>query len=379
MSYDLLRNVSSSFFSRGWLLRKTKPCYPKARGLAGILPSDIFVSNPVKSGKKVRRSVSEKLSIMQLADELNIPQETRLKIASYVKKLYKFTMNNSREVIEYMQKTFGDIVGIAIEFRSKSNESMLEKIYRKIIKTNVKKTELQKSFDKAASQKEEEKLQALIDEQDRLRDSLTNNFAVIRNQLKDALGGRFILSKLTAGNINKLVNKIIAGIENDEFVVTHIKNYATDPEHFYFKNEQVNKILNACHNKGRSVNNIEKFKDSGYTTTQLCLVFKNNVRCELQIRDYHVHRIAEAEHYLYGIREQKNIGVIEKFLNPVYTALKKIDSDPALKKSYEDYLKECYRCARDGEMSTKVNLPENIPRVLDMENIMCMREKEGML
>lgn len=334
------------------------------QGLKNKLSTDIFVKGPVNS-------------------DLSLSRKTKSIIAQTAQRLYDFTIEQAGEAVECFEDTFLEIKGVTLQSRIKSKENIYEKICRRIIQIKKKKEELEKRLKGVLFKNEKNKLIDLIKENNNLYTLfLSGDFETVYDRLGDTLGTRIIIDKPTPENINKIVQKLISGIKNGDFSITNIENYAINAEHFYFSNRQVDRIIKACSDKGLKTTYSEGSKTSGYITTQLDITYKNGVKSELQIRGKEVHEAAENEHLLHNMRERKNIAKgdkgIENLLEPVYKALKVLDSNSALKDSYDDYLREYYKNKRNIEMqrsNSEVTLPKYVPVALDMSNITRINRK----
>ena len=110
------------------------------------------------------------------------------------------------------------------------------------------------------------------------------------------------------------------------------------------------------------------------------LVYKNGVRCELQVRDDKVNDWSEAEHVIHDFDDGKvnPNKEITNLLAPTHDALRYKNSNPDLIKSYKKYDADCYVYAWDQAMlkSTKpLVLPDGIPKALENVNIIKTHKK----
>lgn len=344
------------------------------------LISDVFEHTPGRIQASAAKEYKKPL-ICLIIDELNIPKQARLNIAKHTSKLHNMIVENSSGVAKLLENTFKSIEDSVFESRVKSLNNLHQKVYRKIKNAvdNIKEYENLLKTECSVDIRESHKKS--IHDLDKRRRGLLNDFNTIRNELNDALGTRLILRKPTRENTDKIVQKLIDGINNGDFKITEIESYATDAEHFYFSQSQIDKIVKACEKKNLTVNLKVGYKPSGYTTTQFKLIFKNDIRSELQVRGNEVHTVAQGEHLLYDFREGKNIAksnkAIAKILEPLYNALQNIDSNPKLEESYERYIHDFYKYKRDIEMlipAYKPALPNGIPKILGMDNIIKVNE-----
>lgn len=331
---------------------------------------------PVKTGAEV------------LADKLNIAPDKRVNIANFSKEIFENTTAHFEEMKANFDNRFKHIKGVETQSRAKTLYGMVEKTYRLLERVTDKKQKLLDKLDKATSEEQKEQINNAIAEQDKLFEAMTVEYSILLAQLTDSLGERVILNNPTTENIDQVVDGIIAGIESGEFRVLDLENYGADENHIYFNQEQIDRIKTACEkdNKKRGLQDElipqNKYKPSGYTTTQLDLVYKNGVRCELQIRDAKVNEWSEAEHILYDFAEGKDVAKgnkeIEELLNPIYDAIKIKNANKNLSDDYIVYGKDCYRDAWDKATGTPAEplvLPEGIPKALDKENIIRVHEK----
>lgn len=324
----------------------------------------------------------------KLADKLNITPDKRVNISNFSKEIFENTTAHFEEMKANFDNRFKHIKGAETQSRVKSLYGMTEKSYRLLERVADKKEKLLNNLTKATSEEQKEKINNAIEEQDKLFEALTVEYSILLAQLTDSLGERVILQSPTTKNIDQVVDGIISGIENGEFRVLDLENYGADENHVYFNQEQIDRIKAACKkdNKKRGLQDElipqNKYKPSGYTTTQLDLVYKNGVRCELQIRDAKVNEWSEAEHILYDFAEGKDVAKgnkeIEDLLNPVYDAIKIKNANKKLSDDYIVYGKDCYRDAWDKATGTPAEplvLPEGMPKALDKENIIRVHDK----
>lgn len=366
----------------------------KERSLLNEPLIDIFVNESGIVRKHLPHNDYNNPILNKLAKELRLIESEKIKIAFHISTIYQITAKRSAVIIKNFKKAFECIDGVTTESRVKSEDDMLEKIFRKIEKISDRKRELIEQLNTGIYDGNRADIEADIARAEEQRSELIHNFNVIHSRLGDALGTRIIMEKPTTENIEKIVQKLIDGIKKGDFKITEIENYAAaNPErmknaddlynpHYYFTQSQIDRITKACNDKKMRVKVNELSKPSGYTSTQLRLTYKNGVKCELQIRGNEVHHIAQSEHLLYDIREGKDIAkgnkTIENILDPIYSAIKKVYSTPKLKKSYDDYLNNFYYYKREIELLNSAIMPElseNIPKILDMNNIMQTQKK----
>lgn len=307
---------------------------------------------------------------------LNLAPEVKSNMEANVTSLYSKTKEFTKPIVEQFKKTFGDIEGVEIQQRVKDKDAMHEKSYRRYKKATSRIKELEETLKTETSPEEIAKIKKEIVNKNQYMKDLETNYPELSMALGDSFGQRIIMNKPTPQNIEKTVQKIISDIKRGDYVVTELENYAVNKDSFYYNESQVARIKAACKGKGVELKYSEGFKDSGYTTTQMNLTYKNGVNAELQVRGSEVHNLAESEHILYDIREGKDMAKgnaqIENLLNPVYDAVKQLDADKGLKKDYDKYLKDYYQYKRDIELGLNPKAPEldaKIPQELNMDNI----------
>lgn len=323
-----------------------------------------------------KTNVNNNPGVTKIADRLNISPEKRVNIANTTKEIFSTTNQHFEEIKGSFEKTFQDVDGVELQIRVKAEDGLEEKAYRILERVVTKKNKLVKKLDAAASDVEKNKINRQIAEQDQLFEALTVEYSILHANLNDGLGQRIIMSNPSSQNVDKVVQKIISGIEKDEFRIGEIENYGADENHLYFNQEQIDRIKTACKKKGINAESANKYKDSGYTSTQMDLIYKNGVRCELQFRGNKIHEWSESEHLLHDFAEGKDVAKgnkeIENLLKPIYDALRVKNANPELKEAYNKYGKDCYKEAWDIEMSnpTKpLTLPGGVPKELDKQYI----------
>lgn len=346
------------------------------------MPEYVLKMKPKKDMLNIEsKPISKTIAGIELEDD------AKLNIAFYANTLHQTTEKLAVPIKEDFMNTFRDLDSADLQFRVKSNNGTQEKTYRNLEKTYKSWSKLVTERANAINEEDKKILTEKMYHQRELFNSLISNYSAVKNSIADAIGERIVYNKPSSENIEKTVQKLISDIENDKLVVTNIENYATDANHFYFSQEQVDRIIQANSKKGIKTSYNEDFKNSGYTTTQLNLAYKNGAMAELQIRGKSINDLAESEHILYDIREGKDIAngnkEIEKLLSPVYDSLKKLDNDKKLKLEYEKYLKSYYKKTRDTEMGTnkelKLEVPKGVPEILNMDNIIKLHEKLSMI
>lgn len=416
---------SSMKFSDGTIVRREYN--PMIKGDANS-PSEIFLLItpdketfllPANSGKNVvsadkivnymeKTPIVQKSTIQteQMFDayrkkfNLDIDDATCKTIYENVDKLYKQTTQLSGEIIDDFNNTFGKIEGVSTSARVKNEGTLHEKAYRKYksMSNNIEK-----------HQKEYNELQSYLDTKEQMRsinvdeikqrqtylteeinkttiamEKLKSDFNGIKERLDDALGQRVIFENTSPEVVEQAVQTMVKDIEDGKYIIIELENYGAGDDYFYFNQNQVDRLATACLAKGHKMEYKPKNKESGYTTAQFNLEYKNGVISEMQFRGRKIHDLAESEHLLYDMREGKDIAKgnkeVEKLLEPIYTAQKELlDADPVLKKEYENYLAVEYNRARRNEIEPsfydKQELPPDIPEVLDIDNIIDVHNK----
>ncbi len=192
--------------------------------------------------------------------------------------------------------------------------------------------------------------------------------------VKDGLGIRFITSGRT--NTNQIVNELTRLIKSGEIEILEIENYHGVGVIPYLNQNQVNTLVQ--NQKRKSINpkvlkGEDLHKDSGYTTTQLNVRFRDGTLAELQIRGNRVQEISELEHIAYDVRKGKDLTNLEK----IHKYKKYIREIKLLTNTqydlYRTYLQEFYAYARkleEGIPAVVPKLPLGISRLLALDELL---------
>lgn len=234
-----------------------------------------------------------------------------------------------KEQAETAKQDIIDIVGIEPKCRSKSFESIYDKLSKEVLKG-----------------KNIEDLEAA------------------KKTVRDLVGTRLVLDDVSPQAIQKITDNLCKGIENGKIKPYRISNYANASRR-YLSDEQFLQIQKAAARKGIEIPRIEsdQISVSGYVSAQMNIIHSNGIAGELQIRGNIMNKYAQIEHIPYDLRMGKNIGKnipeLEKFLEPVEEAVAKLKRN-GLDKIYDKYIHDCYKYIRkyeEGKIKSAFKLP----------------------
>lgn len=336
------------------------------------MPEYVFDMTP--KNKMIKTNNDFKTS---LTEELKIAPDAQFNISFYTDKLYNSAIKKFPAIQKKFHEQYQRLDGLQATSRIKDKNKITEKTYRKLLKIDEEIDKLIEKQTVATTDNQRALIEKKLYKLNELKSSMKINYAAIKNSQGDVAGQRVVVSKEIEKNTEIFVENVIKGVENDEYIITTIENYAAEDGQLYLSSDQVQRLKDACRKKGIEVIYQETYKDSGYTTAQMNLIYKNNVHAELQFRGDKVNVLAEREHILYDIREKKDIAKgnkdVENMLQPIYDALKVIDEDDNLKKIHNEYLQKNYKYCREVEMtgSSQIDLSmdKSLPEVLDLANI----------
>jgi len=256
-----------------------------------------------------------------------------------LKNIAKTLEQEGKERAAQAKQDIIDVFGIEPKCRSKSFESIYDKISKEVLKGKE-----------------------------------LNNIEQARKAVRDLVGTRLILDDVSPEAMQKIVDNICKGIENGKLTPYRISNYANESRR-YLSEEQFKQIQKAAAKKGIEIPRIEsdQISVSGYVSAQMNLIHSNGVAGEIQIRGKRMHKYAEIEHIPYDIREGKNIGKnipeLEKFLEPVEDAVLKLKRN-GLDKVYNKYIHDCYKYIRkyeEGKIKGAFKLPQFPKKLRDYQ------------
>lgn len=251
-------------------------------------------------------------------NKLNIQRWLKQKeeLKSFAETLEK----EGQKLADDAKKEITEVLGIEPNCRSKSFESIYDKISKEVLKGKE-----------------------------------ISDISQARIIIRDLIGTRFILDDVSPEAIQKIVDNICKGIESGRIKPYRISNYANGSKR-YFSEEQIKQIQASAAKKGIEISRYEadQVSVSGYVTAQMNLTYSNGAAGEIQIRSNLMHKYAEPEHIVYDMRMGKNIGKniseLEKYLEPVEDAVFKLKRN-GLDKLYDKYILDCYKYIRNYELA----------------------------
>lgn len=256
-----------------------------------------------------------------------------------LKNIAKSLEQEGKEKAAQAKQDIIDVLGIEPTCRSKSFESIYDKISKDVLKGGEIK-----------------------------------DISQARKVVRDLVGTRLILDDVSPEAMQKIVDNICKGIENGKLTSYRISNYAKDSRR-YLSEEQFKQIQAAAAKKGIEIPRIEsdQISATGYVTAQMNFIHSNGVSGEIQIRGKLMHNYAEREHIIYDMRMGKNLGKnipeLEKFLEPLEDAVLKLERN-GLNKVYDKYIHDCYKYIRkfeEGKIKGAFKLPKFPQKLRDYQ------------
>ena len=269
-----------------------------------------------------------------------------------LKNIAKKLEQEGKELANDAKQEITDVIGIEPQCRSKSFESIYDKISKEVLKGKE-----------------------------------INDISQAKKVVRDLIGTRFILDDVSPEAIQKIVDKICKGIENGKIKPYRISNYAKDSRR-YLSDAQFEQIQKAAARKGIEIPRIEadQISATGYVSAQFNNIYSNGAAGEIQIRGKLMHKYAETEHIVYDMRMGKNLGKnipeLEKFLEPVEDAVLMLKRN-GLDKVYDKYIHDCYKYIRkyeEGKIKGAFRLPR-LPKklkdyqILKFDNLAKIEQK----
>jgi len=256
-----------------------------------------------------------------------------------LKNISKTLEQEGKEKVAQARQDIIDVLGIEPKCRSKSFESIYDKISKEVLKGGEIK-----------------------------------DISQARKAVRDLVGTRLILDDVSPEAMQKIVDNLCKGIENGKLTPYRISNYAKESRR-YLSEEQFKQIQTAAAKKGIEIPRIEsdQISATGYVTAQTNFIHSNGVLGEIQIRGKLMHKYAEWEHIIYDIRMGKNLGKnipeLEKFLEPLEDAVLKLERN-GLNKVYDKYIHDCYKYVRkyeEGKIKGAFRLPKFPKKLRDYQ------------
>jgi len=269
-----------------------------------------------------------------------------------LKNIAKSLEKEGKELKAKAQQDITEITGIEPQCRSKSFESIYDKISKEVLKGKE-----------------------------------INNISDAKNVVRDLIGTRLILDDVSPEFMQKITDNICKAIESGKVKPYRISNYAKDSKR-YLSEEQFAQIQKAAAKKGIEIPRIESDQTSvsGYVSAQMNFIHSNGAAGELQIRGKAMHTHAQGEHLVYDARMGKNLGKnipeLEKFVEPYEDAVALLKRN-GLDKVYDKYIHDCYKYVRkyeEGKIKSAFKLPQ-LPKklrdyqILKFENLIKADEK----
>lgn len=269
-----------------------------------------------------------------------------------LKNIAKALEKEGKEMEAVAKQDIIDITGIEPQCRSKSFESIYDKISKEVLKGKE-----------------------------------INDIQAAKKTVRDLIGTRLILDDVSPEAMQKITDNICKAIESGKIKSYRISNYANASKR-YLSEEQFAQIQRAAAKKGIEIPRIEsdQISISGYVSAQMNVVHSNGVAGELQIRGKIMHTHAQGEHMVYDARMGKNLGKnipeLEKFVEPYEDAVALLKRN-GLDKVYDKYIHDCYKYIRkyeDGKIKSAFKLPQ-LPKklrdyqILKFENLIKADKK----
>lgn len=189
-------------------------------------------------------------------------------------------------------------------------------------------------------------------------------FEAAKNEVRDGIGAQLILRDPSERGVEKFVRRLVQAVSRGEIVIHDLKNYRGPGGVPYLTNSQIRRIVGAARARGHDVkivNGTDAERRSGYTALHLNLLHRSGVVSEFQVRGGSTSGVADIEHFVYDIRQEKPV---PSHLNTELS--RKLSArirglSPAQMEAYLQYLRETYLAKRHEELGSARRMP-SLPR-----------------
>lgn len=195
--------------------------------------------------------------------------------------------------------------------------------------------------------------------------------AQARAAVDDAIGTRVTLKDASPRSVDALVDRLVEAIDRGELEVTKINNYRSKADGLPYGGEShIGRIRDAMARQGKEVEvaaGDRVLKESGYTSLQMGVRYRNGATGELQVRGRRVNTLAEIEHINYDLKTGKGLNPGLQKVPELAAVAKTIQEfTPEQQGDFNDYIAASYRRARlleqggAGAAGPEVRLPASL-------------------
>jgi|GEM_PF-3660839 len=210
-----------------------------------------------------------------------------------------------------------------------------------------------------------------------------------RAAVTDLIGTRLVLKDTSPQNIDRVVAALRQGVEGDQITISTLFNYHGRNIEPYFSGDQIKVLHKAQADKGSEIyikTEDKAIKKSGYTTTQMGLIHRNELRLEVEItgvvgvrgefqmRGYKIEKVADVEHLFYDLSVGKGLShpnpQVKQVLDQLQTATDSLNRQQM--SSYQRYITRLFSHARaveQGKASTMPAFPQDLPQILSFDSL----------
>lgn len=216
--------------------------------------------------------------------------------------------------------------------------------------------------------------------------------------VSDGIGLCLVLDDSSRKSIEALRDRFAEQIKHEAIQILEIKNYrGFGPEALaYFQSDDLTPLLKAAqacpeHPEMKVVDSLKAVKQTGYTTAQLTIAFKNPEtqqfdlpHCELQIRGKLVDRFYNIEHRIRGLRLGKQQSETTIDIPGLATGfLEKVNQlNDHQFEQFTYYFNQIYIYCRKHEVGQPAHLPnrpEGLPELFDLQRVFNTTGKHKVL
>ncbi|MDD3238174.1 MAG: hypothetical protein PHV37_08785 [Candidatus Gastranaerophilales bacterium] len=197
-----------------------------------------------------------------------------------------------------------------------------------------------------------------------------SNVEEARAEIGDLIGTRVSLDKVDSARVDSLLEALTKALRDGKIKFTEIDNYTGKDITPYFSDSQIETLMEAAKAggaKGTLAERTIKYKNSGYTTSQVNIEYKDGTLGEFQIRGKHIDKLADVEHIPYDLSQSKDLSGGNPLLKTLYRPLEAKVKSLSQKgyEQYNGYLRALYRHYRDIERGAEVSAMPNIADFID--------------
>lgn len=191
-----------------------------------------------------------------------------------------------------------------------------------------------------------------------------NSLDDARSLIGDLIGSNVILDNINPAQMDILVESLAKALRNGDIKFLAIENYRGKGIKPYLTPKHIDSLREAASSQNIDVNPFEgvgtwdlsnKVKQSGYTTAQINVQYKNGALGEFQIKGKEINKLTNVEHIPYDLRQSKDLSGGNHLLKKLYEPLEKNVKLLSNKgyNEYNNYLNALYKYYRKSEIGIK--------------------------